>query len=66
MAKDVDVDNVLKTGNLVKIKDYLTDKYYRFGAIYPLADMLERGTGKKLDSSYFDNYLRDKYRRLFG
>ena len=66
MAKDLDVDNILRTGNLVKIKDYLTDKYYRFGAIYPLAQMMERGTGKTLDSSHFDNYLRDKYRRLFG
>ena len=66
MAKDLDLNDILRTGNLVKIKDYLTDRYYRYGAIYPLARMLERGTGKKLDSSYFDNYLRDKYRRLFG
>ena len=66
MAKDMDVNDILRTGNLVKIKDYLTDRYYRYGAIYPLARMLERGTGKSLDSSYFDNYLRDKYRRLFA
>ena len=66
MAKDLDLNDILKSGNLVKIKDYLTERYYRYGAIYPLAQMLERGTGKKLDSSYFDNYLKDKYRRLFG
>ena len=66
MSKDLDLDDILRTGNLVKIKNYLTDKYYRFGAIYPLAQMMERGTGSKLDSSHFDNYLRDKYRRLFG
>ena len=66
MAKDLDVNNILKTGNLVKIKDYLTDRYYRYGAIYPLADLLKKGTGKSLDSSHFDNYLRNKYRRLFG
>ena len=66
MAKDLDLNDILKSGNLVKIKDYLTERYYRYGAIYPLAQMFERGTGKKLDSSYFDNYLKDKYRRLFG
>ena len=66
MAKDLDVNDVLKSGSLFKIKDYLTEKYYRYGAIYPLAQLLERGTGKKLDSSHFDTYLRDKYRRLFG
>ena len=66
MAKDIDINDALRTGNLVKIKDYLTEKYYRYGAIYPLAQLLERGTGKKLDSSHFDTYLRDKYRRLFG
>ena len=66
MAKDLNVNDALKSGSLFIIKDYLTEKYYHYGAIYPLAQLLERGTGKKLDSSHFDTYLRDKYRRLFG
>ena len=48
------------------IKDYLTQNYYRTGAIYSISDMLTKVTGRNLDSSFFDIYLRDKYRRLFG
>lgn len=66
MAKDFDVDEAVRTGNLVKIKDYLTEKYYKYGCIYRCSDMLRRVTGKELDASYFDVYLRDKYGRLFG
>ncbi len=66
MAKDLDLNDIMRKGELVKIKDYLTDKYYRFGAIYPSSELLTRVTGKTLDASYFDVYLRDKYRRLFG
>ena len=66
MSKDLDTDDILRNGDLVKIKSYLTDKYYRFGAIYPSSKLLEMVTGKTLDDSFFDVYLRDKYRRLFG
>ncbi len=66
MKKDIDLDDVLRKGELSTIKDYLTEKYYRFGAIYPSSDLLARVTGKTLDASFFDVYLRDKYRRLFG
>lgn len=65
MAKEIDVDNVLRAGELVKIKDYLTDRYYRTGMVYTSDRMLQKVTGSALDCSHFDGYLRDKYRRLF-
>ena len=66
MSSEVDVTGAMRSGNLVKIKEYLTQKYYRYGAVYEIPEMLTRVTGHSLDSSYFDVYLRDKYRRLFG
>ena len=66
MGKDLDLNDIMKKGELVKIKGYLTERYYRYGAIYPAAEMLRRVTGTDLDPSYFDKYLRDKYRRLFN
>ena len=66
MSKDLDTVSIMRTGNLSKFKDYLTEKYYQYGGIYGIDEMLKRGTGKNLDSSFFDRYLRDKYRRLFG
>ena len=66
MSKDLDTVSIMRTGKLSEFKDYLTEKYYQYGGIYGIDEMLTRGTGKNLDSSFFDRYLRDKYRRLFG
>ncbi|MBR0521248.1 MAG: carboxypeptidase M32, partial [Spirochaetales bacterium] len=66
MAKSIDVVSAMRSGKLSMIKDYLTQNYYRTGAIYSISDMLTKVTGRNLDSSFFDIYLRDKYRRLFG
>ena len=66
MEKDIDVNEAMRSGNLVEIKDYLTQKYYKYGAVYPANELIVRGTGKELDASYFDKYLRDKYKALFS
>ena len=66
MEKDFDVKGAMRSGNLVEIKEYLTKRFYRFGAVYPAAELIEKGTGAGLDASHFDAYLKDKYRALFG
>ncbi len=66
MKKDLDVDSVMRNGHLYEIKNYLTDKYYKYGAIYPANDLIEKVTGTKLDASYFDVYLKQKYEKLFS
>ena len=66
MQKDLDVSSIMRSGQLYEIKNYLTDKYYKYGAIYPANDLLEKVTGEKLNASYFDVYLKDKYKALFA
>ena len=66
MEKDFDVKNAVKQGNLVEIKEYLSKRYYRFGAVYPANELIEKGSGHALDASHFDRYLKDKYKALFG
>ncbi len=66
MKKDLDVDSAMRSGQLYEIKDYLTNKYYKYGAIYPANDLIEKVTGVKLDASYFDVYLKEKYEKLFS
>jgi carboxypeptidase Taq len=65
MQKDLDVASIMRSGHLYEIKNYLTDKYYKFGAIYPANDLIKKVTGQELDASYFDVYLKDKYKALF-
>lgn len=66
MEKDFDVKDAVKQGNLVEIKEYLSKRYYRFGAVYPANELIEKGSGHALDASHFDRYLKDKYKALFG
>ncbi|MBU2652500.1 MAG: hypothetical protein KKA81_16360, partial [Bacteroidetes bacterium] len=35
------------------VRSFLVQNYYRFGSRYPWRDMLERGTGEKLDPKFF-------------
>ena len=66
MQKGLDVASIMRSGKLYEIKNYLTNKYYKFGGIYPANDLIEKVTGQKLDASYFDVYLKDKYKALFN
>ncbi len=47
-------------GNLVdnrSVRSFLVQNYYRFGSRYPWRDLLERGTGEKLDPKFFIDRL---------
>ena len=66
MEKDFDVKKAMRDGNLVGIKEYLTKRYYKYGAVYPANELIVRGSGHELDASHFDHYLRDKYKALFS
>lgn len=50
----------LQQGNLAKIRRWLTEKIYRFGGLYPPAELLQRVCGEELDSSHFLAYLKNK------
>jgi carboxypeptidase Taq len=65
MRNDIDVDDLLASGKLKKIKTYLNDRIYRYGAIYESDVLLKMITGESLDEKYFDRYLTEKYSELF-
>lgn len=51
----------LASGDLHKIRTWLTDHIYRHGAIYPPQTLLKNVTGEKLAAASFVSYLRQKY-----
>ncbi|MGX8678200.1 MAG: carboxypeptidase M32 [Sphaerochaetaceae bacterium] len=65
MKKDLDIDALLEAGKLKKIKSYLNDRIYKYGAIYESDVLLKRITGEALDEKYFDMYLTDKFSKLY-
>lgn len=61
MAKEIEVEKALSSGQLTLIADYLEDKIYRYGSIYKPKELLKRVTGKSLESKHFSAYLRAKH-----
>jgi carboxypeptidase Taq len=57
---DPDHQQTLKQGKLNKVRQWLTDNIYCYGAVYPPAKLMERVCGEKLDSRYFISYLKNK------
>lgn len=57
---DVNFQNTLQQGKLAKILDWLTENIYRYGALYPPAELLHKVCGEKLQSRYFIDYLKNK------
>ncbi len=51
----------LKSGDLTKIRLWLTEKIYRHGAIYPPRELLKQVTGRDLSAVYLISYLKGKY-----
>jgi carboxypeptidase Taq len=62
MAKDLDIDEAIRSGNIKAINLWLKDKVHRFGASKTPKEIMMHATGKPFDPSYYVNYLKDKFR----
>ncbi len=61
MERDLgDLDMVIETGRLNRIREWLTDKVFRWGATYTTGELIKRATGEPLKASYYTDYLRKK------
>lgn len=59
-------DSLIAEGNLVPIKEWLTDKIYRFGKSLTPSQIIEQVTGEPLNPDYLADYLETKYRELYN
>lgn len=60
MKEDVDVDACMDKGDLSPIQDWLREKDFYYDYLNP-NDWIKKVVGKEMDSSYFINYLKDKF-----
>ncbi len=60
-----DLDDQIASGQLLPLKDWLTDKVYQYGKLQRPAEIIERISGKPLQSSYLCDYLENKYRDIY-
>lgn len=67
-AMDKDIENfdaLCETGNLTPIREWLTEKVHRHGALKKPFELLQEGTGEGLNPTYLTTYLQEKYARLY-
>jgi carboxypeptidase Taq len=58
---DPEYKNTLTSGNLKKIREWLTENMYQYGSVYQPKELLKRITGEEYDSRYLVEYLREKF-----
>lgn len=65
MDKDMDIDTILEQGVFDKIYAWLEKNIHRFGAYKSADDIMRDTTGESFDVSYYINYLKDKFSKLY-
>ncbi|MFF2908514.1 carboxypeptidase M32 [Paenibacillus sp. NPDC057934] len=58
-------DELVSSGNLLPIKEWLTDKIYKYGQSLTPSQIIEQVTGEPLNPDYLADYLEEKYTSLY-
>ncbi|MNP03250.1 putative metalloprotease YpwA [compost metagenome] len=58
-------DELIAAGNLLPIKEWLTEKIYRFGKSLTPSQIIEQVTGEPLSPDYLADYLEEKYTEIY-
>ena len=67
LRKDMpDYDELVRSGNLKPIIEWLTEKVHRPSNLYDPADLMQRITGESVNPQYFIEYLEKKYSVLYN
>jgi len=60
-----DFDKLIAEGELVKIKQWLTNKVYQYGKLMEPEELIVRITGEAIDPRYLTDYLENKYKNIY-
>jgi carboxypeptidase Taq len=63
--KDPDVEEKIKSGKYVDIKEWLNEKIHQKGRLYSTDDLVTQVTGEPLNPDHFIQYLKDKYSDIY-
>lgn len=65
MQEVMPVEEYLENGNLLPIRDYLKEHIYQYGKRKNTNEILEEMTGEEFNTSYYIQYLKEKYSKLY-
>lgn len=61
-----ELEREVENGNLKPLLDWLREKVHKHGKYYTAEELCIQITGEKLNFSYFMNYAKEKYNRLYN
>lgn len=59
-------DQLVAEGNFVPIREWLTDKIYKYGKSRKPSELIEGVTGEELNPNYLADYLEQKYKGIYA
>lgn len=65
MKGQMPLDDYLKEGNLVPVREFLRDHIHKYGSVYTTNELLKQMTGEEFNPDYYIRYLTEKYNRLY-
>ncbi len=65
MQEDLNVDGLIRKGDLKPIVSWLADKIWRFGQRLDPTQLIEQACGKPFDPSYYTDYLTKKFSEIY-
>ena len=66
MDKDININEVVASGDLSKIKDWLKEHVHKYGSSKFSKDILYLATGEHFNPNYYVDYLVEKYTKLYN
>lgn len=64
MKKMMDVDGLLRAGNVNAVREYLWENIHRFGKMKDSRSLLKDTTGEDFNPEYYIRYLKEKYSKI--
>jgi carboxypeptidase Taq len=66
MLKDIpNFDTLMEEGDLLPVKNWLTEKVHQFGKLKKPLEILQDVTGEGLNAQHLITYLQDKYKDIY-
>lgn len=65
MNQDLNVDEVLESGDIKPILDWLRENIHQYGGVYDANHILLKVTGESFNPNYYIDYLVDKFTKLY-
>lgn len=66
MAEDLPQDDLLRTGNITPIREWLGEHVHRYGRMYAPTDLIRKVTGGPIHTGPYLDYLKGKFGEIYG